>query len=377
MNTDTRTQPTGKGKRRLSKKARRRRQIRRIVFAVEAILLVVLVGALFIYSKMDKLKPSEINSEEKENIIVNEDIISESIAGYTNIALFGVDTRVAGNLGKGNHSDTIIIASINDETKEIKLVSVYRDTYLNQADDSYNKATQAYYRGGPEQAINMLNMNLDLDITEYVTVDFAALTSTIDALGGITIDVTEAEIEHLNNYTVETSKVTGVKTEKLTHTGEQLLDGVQATSYARIRYTAGDDYKRTERQRLVISKIMEKAKKADLATLNKIIDDVFPQVSTSISLKQILELAGDTFSYELGETTGFPFNKTPMEVGRKGSCVIPNGLEGNVTLLHEFLFQESEYQPTDTVQKISSKISNDTGITATASNEIDENSSNE
>ena len=375
MNTDTRkTQPTGKGKRRLSKKARRRRQIRRVIFAVEAILLVVLVGVLVIYSKTDKLKPSEIK---EEDIIVNEDIISESIGGYTNIALFGVDTRTAGNLGKGNHSDTIIIASINNETKEIKLVSVYRDTYLNQSDDTYNKATQAYYKGGPEQAINMLNMNLDLDITEYVTVDFAALTSTIDALGGITIDVTEAEIDHLNNYTVETSKVTGVKTEKLTHTGEQLLDGVQATSYARIRYTAGDDYKRTERQRLVISKIMEKAKTADLATLNKIIDDVFPQVSTSISLTQILGLAKDAMSYELGETAGFPFNKTPMEVGSKGSCVIPNGLDGNVTLLHEFLFQESGYEPTDTVQKISAKISNDTGITATASNETGENSSNE
>lgn len=373
MNTDARKiQGAGRGKRKLSKKARRRRKMRRIILAVEVFLLFILIGAVYLFSKTDKLKPSEIN---EKDIIVN-DIVNESIGGYTNIALFGVDSRTAGDLGKNNHSDTIIVASINNKTKELKLVSVYRDTYLNQSDDKYNKATQAYYSGGPEKAINMLNMNLDLDITEYVTVDFAAITNTVDLLGGITVDVTEEELEHLNNYTVETSKVTGVKTEKLTHAGEQLLDGVQATSYARIRYTAGDDYKRTERQRLVISKIIDKAKKADFATLNKIIDEVFPQISTSFSVAQILGLAKDVAAYELGDTAGFPFDKTTATIGKKGSCVIPIGLENNVTQLHEFLFEESGYAPTDMVKKIGAKISNDTGVTATASNETKKDTSN-
>lgn len=364
MTTDTRKTPVQRTrKKRYSKAAMRRRRRRRWIFAIEALLLVVLGGALVLFSKTEKLQPSEIKGKE---IIVN-DIDNDAIDGFTNVALFGIDSREVGSFGSGNHSDTIIVASINNKTKEIKLVSVYRDTYLNQSNDKYNKATQAYYSGGPQQAINMLNMNLDLDITEYVTVDFAAITNVVDALGGITIDVTSEELEHLNNYTVETSKVTGVKTNKLTETGEQLLDGVQTTSYARIRYTAGDDYKRTERQRLVISKIIEKAKSADLATLNKIVDEVFPQVSTSFTLTEILGLAKDVVSYNLGETAGFPFDKTAASVGSKGACVIPIGLDNNVAQLHEFLFGETDYVASDTVKTISAKITNDTGVQSVAS----------
>ena len=207
----------------------------------------------------------------------------------------------------------------------------------------------------------MLNRNLDLDIQYYVSVDFAALTETVDLLGGIMIDVDESEIEHLNNYTVETSEVTGVETEKLTETGYQLLDGVQATSYCRIRYTAGDDFKRTERQREVILEIANKAKEADITEINDIINAVFPMVATNYTNGQLLEMAPQLLEYDIVDTVGFPFDRETGTISGKGSCVIPVNLESNVIQLHEYLFGNDGYTPSQQVQDISDQIVSDTG----------------
>jgi polyisoprenyl-teichoic acid--peptidoglycan teichoic acid transferase len=351
------------GKKKISKAAAAKKKRRKILFAVEAIVLIILIGVIFVMGKFDKLdKTVQIN---EDNLTANEGIsnIDAITEGYTNVALFGVDSRSSGTFAKGTHSDTIIIASINNKSGDIKLCSVYRDTYLNLSDDTYRKANQAYFNGGPEQAIKMLNMNLDLNITKYVAVDFNAVTTVVDLLGGMEIDVQEDEIDHLNNYTVETSEVTGVKTTKLTKAGLQLLDGVQATSYARIRYTDGGDYKRTERQRLVIEKIAEKAKKASLTSLNSIIDKVLPNISTNFTATEILALATNAANYNLADQSGFPFEKTTKNWKKSiGDVVIPVTLESNVSELHAFLFGEENYTPTATVQAISKKIIEDTGV---------------
>ena len=285
--------------------------------------------------------------------------------GYTNIALFGLDSR-GKNLGKGNRTDTIMIASINNETKKVKLISVYRDTMLKQNGEHYDKANAAYSVGGPEMAVNMLNENLDLDIQDYVSVNFLALADVIDMVDGITVKMTDEEVVHMNNYCVETSKVTGKKYKKIEPAvaGTYKLNGVQAVSYARIRYTAGGDYKRTERQRLVLEKTANKLKKQNLATINKIIDKVMPEVSTSFSTKEILALASGAFDFELGKTSGFPFDlETPDSVpGYSGSYVIPKGLEENVIKLHEFLFPDEDYTPTETVTNISDTLINMTNV---------------
>lgn len=339
-----------------------KRKHRKIIFLLEAVVLVVLLGVLAFQFWGPKTNQS-VNVD-KSKIKMNEEAAIKK-TGYTNVALFGVDSRQNGSFGAGTHSDCIIIASINNETGAVKLASVYRDTYLNIGDDTYNKATQAYFSGGPEQAISMLNMNLDMDITEYATVDFAAITKTVDLLGGIEIDVQEDELQHLNNYTVETSKVTGVTTTKLTHAGLQTLDGVQATSYARIRYTAGNDYKRTERQRLVIEKIIEKAKNADVGTLTKIATEVMPEISTNFKLTDLLPLLKTVSNYNVSDTTGFPFEKTTTQkIKRVGDIVVPVDLVTNVKLLHEFLYGETDYTPSNTVQAISKKIASDTGFKA-------------
>lgn len=332
-----------------------------MIFGIEIAVILILVLGFWVVSKLDKIQKPKV---EQDQIEVNESLqesTMETMKGYTTVALFGLDTREAGQLGSGNRSDTIIIANINNDTKEVKLVSVYRDTYLNLTNGKYNKCNGAYSAGGPAQAISMLNTNLDLDIEYYVSVDFAALTKTVDLLGGIDIDVDDTEIEHLNNYIVETSKVTGIQTKPLTSTGLQTLDGVQATSYCRIRYTAGDDFKRTERQREVIMQLVSKAKKMDISKVNDIIDAVFPLIATNYTNDELVAMAPQLLTYDIVDTTGFPFDKANATVKGKGSCVVPVNLEENVKQLHEYLFGNADYQPSNEVTEISSKINSETG----------------
>ncbi len=344
-----------------SKKRASKKKKRMMIFGIEIAVILILVLGFWVVSKLDKIQKPKV---EQDQIEVNESLqesTMETMKGYTTVALFGLDTREAGQLGSGNRSDTIIIASINNDTKEVKLVSVYRDTYLNLTNGKYNKCNGAYSAGGPAQAISMLNTNLDLDIEYYVSVDFAALTKTVDLLGGIDIDVDDTEIEHLNNYIVETSKVTGIQTQPLTSTGLQTLDGVQATSYCRIRYTAGDDFKRTERQREVIMQLVSKAKKMDISKVNDIIDAVFPLIATNYTNDELVAMAPQLLTYDIVDTTGFPFDKANATVKGKGSCVVPVNLEENVKQLHEYLFGNADYQPSNEVTEISSKINSETG----------------
>ena len=302
----------------------------------------------------------DTKSIKADDIIINEEVKKNKNVdlgdGYTNVALFGVDSR-DGDLGEGNRTDCIIVASLNNKTKEIKMVSVYRDTLLDLSEGTYQKCNAAYSYGGPVLAINMLNMNLDLDIQDYVTVDFGAIADAVDLLGGIEIEVTEEELPYINQYIPETANSAGKAANLLQSAGLQKLDGTQATTYARIRSTAGGDFTRTERQRLVIEKMFEKAKGADIGTLNKIIDKVFPQVSTSFTLPEILKYASAYSEYKLVGNMGFPEDKYTDMLSEIGSVVVPDNLVSNVTKLHEFLFGITGYVPSSTVQTVGSNIS--------------------
>lgn len=316
------------------------------------IALVAATGAVILASKLSKIEtttldPEALNVSEKAR---------ERGTGYMNVALFGVDSR-EGDLDKGTRSDTIMIASLNRETLEVKISSVYRDTLMQLEDGSINKANAAYSFGGPQEAVAMLNKNLDMDIEHYVTVNFDALIDVIDAVGGVEIDVQEEEIPYICGYAMEIMDVTGRKSSGVTEPGLQTLNGLQATAYSRIRYTAGDDFKRAERQREVLTKVIEKLQGASLSQINKIIDKVFPEVSTNFTLAEILEYAKDAFEYKLGETTGFPFDKTTDTLSKLGSVVIPVTLESNVKQLHEFFYGTADgYTPSSTVSSISAKI---------------------
>ena len=341
-----------------SKKQQAKKQRRRIIiFIVEIIILVVAVVVL--YGVMKGTGSGKVELDD-EKIIINdtvEEAEETTMKGYRNIALFGVDSTT-GALTKNTRSDTIMIASINQDTGECKLVSVYRDTYLNLSNDSYNKCNAAYAKGGPEQAINMLNMNLDLNITDFVTVGFAGLADTIDALGGVEIEVDDSEISHLNNYQLCIAEDLKRSYEPVTQTGKQMLDGLQATGYCRIRYTAGDDFKRAERQREVLQAVADQAKKASLPQLTSTADAVFSEVYTSLDLSEIVDMLGNVGTYYISDNAGFPqeSNRTTATIGSKGSCVIPLSLEDNVKWLHQFLFNATDYEPSETVKKCSQKI---------------------
>ncbi len=342
--------------------ARKGTKKRVILFIVELLILLLLIGGLFVYGQINS-RLNQIEGEELDNVEMNV-VTSEKMTGYQNIALFGVDSRGDGSDMGVNNSDTIIIASINNDTKAVKLVSVYRDTLLNVGNDSYHKANSAYMAGGASQAVSMLNTNLDLQIQDYVTVDMNALVKVIDLLGGLTIEMTADEVVHMNNYCVETSEITGQDYTRIEPevAGVYELNGVQATSYARIRYTAGLDFERTERQRLILQKLVQKAKKSSLGTLSSIMDEVFPLVKTSLSKSQIFDMGAGMLSYTFDETCGFPYEHTGKMIDGKGDVVIPDTLETNVKELHKFLFGDEAYVPSDVVIHRSQKIAELGGI---------------
>lgn len=347
-------------KKKLTKRQRRKRKV--ILLVVEVLIILILLAVLAVFIKLNKINNTGDLNEDELDINIDEKT-QELLDGYTNIALFGLDNRSNGNYESGN-SDCIMIASINNDTKEVKLVSVYRDSYLNVTkDNTYTKLNAAYAKGGPEGAVSALNKNFDLDITEYVAVDFRAIAKTVDELGGIELEWTSEEANNIytHAYIDEMNQMLGTNS-SYPSAGTQLCDGVQATAYARLRDTAGDDFKRTERQRLVVSRIVEKAKQSKLTTINNIIDDVFPLVSTSLTNTEILGLAANVMDYELVDTQGFPFQLTPTYVN-KAAVLIPTDLETNVVLLHEYLFGVKDYQPTSVVRTISDKVKNVSGMT--------------
>ena len=352
-----------------SAKKKKKKKRRKILFAFELLLLLVLAVGLYAAATLSrvqrvKIKDSEIQKKVEEQL---PEYTAKALKGYWNIALYGVDSREGLDVGQ---SDTIMVCSINKDTKEVKLASVYRDTYLETGDGSYNfrKATDVYGIYGVERSISMLNENLDLDISDFVTVNMNVVAEVVNDIGGVDIEVREDEINFLNGYQNEGSEITGLDIVPVTSAGMQTLNGLQALSYCRIRYTdaidsehEGLDYERTYRQRKVLEQILAKVKTMDVLTINNIINDVMSDVSTSLSTTEILGLAKDIASYNLSDTTGFPFDKQTADVDA-GDCVIPVNLAQNVKQLHEFLFSNEEYEPSDVVQGISDEIAYRTGI---------------
>lgn len=343
----------------------KRRLVKNIPLLIAEICMLV-AAVVILYVVVTATDEVERRPIDKGRIIINKEVKQTQkkkkeeqkvSKGYHNIALFGVDAR-DGQLGRGTRSDTIIIASINLDTQEIKLVSVFRDTYLNLSNDTYNKCNAAYAQGGPEQAISMLNMNLDLDITDYVTVGFGGLIDSIDALGGIEMEIQDAEISHLNNYQLTMAEELGVDYTPVEHSGKQLLNGMQATAYCRIRYTKGDDFRRAERQRDVLTAMVEKAKEASVSSLKEMVTAILPEVETSLGVNDIVSVLGTVAGYNVVASDGFPFEdgRVGATVGSKGSCVIPVDLTDNVTALHELLYPGTEYQPSQQVHSISLEI---------------------
>ena len=347
------------------KKARRTRIITMVI--VELLTLVCIFGFGFVYRYMHMTADVafDVSKVRNDNIDISQ---KQKMSGYWTVAVFGVDSR-NGDVGKGANADVQIIANVNMGTGDITLTSVYRDTYLNLGKgDRYSKSNAAYAEGGPEQAVAMLNKNLDLDIENYVTFNWKAVADVIDLLGGVDIDVSKAAFYYMNAYIHETCLKSGISAQNpaamyIKKAGPQHLNGVQAVAYARLRYM-DSDFERTKRQREVISQCLDLAKKTDLATLTKIIDTVLPQVAFNIDTADIIELAKGISRYNIRESVGFPKDLKDQMMGKKGACVIPATLESNVVWLHSILFADENYTVSDAVKRYSQKISDDSGYYA-------------
>lgn len=337
-------------KRNVNRKKKRKKRMR-FLLVLEILFIIILIPTAFFIYQFTRIPTYKMKPD---SITVNA-IASDDIEGYRNIAIFGVDSR-ANDLEKNTRSDSIMVASIHKKTKDVKLVSIYRDTFVNIDGHGYTKINHAYSYGGPELAITTINKNFDLNITDFITVNFNALTNVIDALGGVTIDITEAEIDYVNKYIKDVAKINGTECIYLKQTGEQLLNGTQATAYCRVRYTKGGDFTRAKRQRTVLQQITKQAKSASIPTLARIINDMLPQVYTSLTATEILGLSTGVFSYSITGETGFPFDNTPKTI-HKASVIVPTSLSSNVIKLHEFLFDTQDYIPSDVVARYSEEIS--------------------
>lgn len=348
---ENRTQKQKKGKKRGLK-------IFGKIVLVLVIILAILLATVFWYvnNKLGKMQKVELKEEE---LGISEQV-EENLSGYRNIALFGVDSR-SDDYGVGNRSDCIIIASINNKTKEIKLISVYRDTYVKIEGHGLDKITHAYSYGEAPLAINTLNTNLDLNIKEFVTVNFDSVAEAVDQLGGVQLTITSEEVKYINQYIDETSKVTGKSSKYITQAGTYTVDGVQAVAYSRIRYTAGGDYKRTERMRTVIEAMLKKLKTKSLPEINSFADAILPQVYSNISLTDIISLVPDVTKYNITKSIGWPYETKGITLDRWYG--IPVTLESNVKQLHQEAFGEEDYIPSQTVKSISQSIINKTGYT--------------
>lgn len=333
------------------------------VIVIILIILVVLIGAVvaggwtYISSMLGSMNKEEID----ENAIGISESTLESLKGYRNIALLGIDSR-ADDYGLGNRSDCIIIASINQSTNDVKLVSVYRDTYLQIVENGtkrLDKVTHAYSYGGAQNALLALNTNLDLNIKEYVTVNFDAVILAVDTLGGVSINIDSQELKYINSYIDALIKTSGKSSKHITTTGTQVLDGVQAVAYSRIRYTDGGDYKRTERMRTVIEAMVAKAKTLGIGKLTSFVNTILPKISTNMSSGDILSLVPTLAKINFSNSLGWPYTTKGITLDLWYG--IPTTLESNVVKLHKEIFEEDDYVIPEEIKNISDQIVTKTG----------------
>lgn len=333
------------------------------IFLIILLVLVILIAAAgiagytFVNGKIGKMQKENIDTTA---VGINEDT-KEELKDYRNIALLGIDSR-ADDYGLGNRSDCIIIASLNQETNAVKLISVYRDTYVYVTENGtkrLDKITHAYSYGGAQNTLKSLNEALDLNITEFVTVNFDAVIAAVDSLGGVYIDIDSSEIKYINDYIDATSQSSEIKSSHITSTGRQKLDGVQAVAYSRIRYTAGGDYKRTERMRTVVEAMLSKAKTLGVGQLNSFADTILPRIRTNISSSEIWGLVPKLASFKVTESLGWPYETKGITLDRWYG--VPVTLQSNVEKLHKEAFGQDDYEASEAVKEMNSAIIKKTG----------------
>ena len=338
---------------------------KKVLKIIGIIILVVVVVAcaigfafyLYLKNSLDKMQHIDVD---ENSIEVNEGV-EESLKGYRTIALFGVDSR-EDQLETGTRSDCIILAILDQENKKVKLVSVYRDTYVKineNGNTRLDKLTHAYAYGGAALSMSTINSNLDLNIKEFATVNFNSLVDIVNAVNGVNIAIETDEIKYINDYIDANNQILKTNSSHITKTGTQNLDGVQALAYARIRYMSGGDYKRTERMRTVLTAIVNKAKKMSVSQLNSLAKTILPKVYTNISSNEVISLLPTLATYSITESIGWPYETKGITLDRWYG--VPVTLESNVEKLHKEVYGDENYSVSSKVKEISEEIIKKTG----------------
>lgn len=270
--------------------------------------------------------------------------------GITNIALFGIDSRSDGMKGL---SDSIMIISVDAEHNSIKLISVMRDSLVKIEGHGYQKINAAYSFGGPELAIKTLNKTFNLNIMNYATVDFVGMAEIIDAVGGIEVELTKWEVPCVNDGVTESANTRGTPLDYVSEPGVQTLSGVQAVAFSRIRKVptingTWDDFGRTERQRLVMTQLFNKALTLQLTQYPNLIKTMLPYVETSLKYQDIYDLAmillkdGITMKQDRIPTDRMIIN-VGLPVLYVGSSVYYD-LDYASKLIHAFIFDDITFE---------------------------------
>ena len=279
--------------------------------------------------------------------------------GSEDFVIFGVDTR-SNNLGKGTRSDSIMILHVDHDAKTVKVASIYRDCMLHIEGHDYQKVTHAHSFGGPELALQTINENLDLTIEHYMTVNFINVADLIDKIGGVEQDITEEEAEVINGSIDELNGIRGTKSAHINVSGSHLLDGTQAVAYSRIRYASGGDYKRAERQRTILFSVFEKAKALSADDRISLAEDMLEEINSNYRSDDLTSLLYYLSKYEITEMSAYP------QVFYGGSVdgawvEVPVTLADMSSAIHEFLYGDTEYAPSETVQGYSSVLQGKAG----------------
>ena len=254
------------------------------IVSIIALLIVIGIGIFFsIFNKMDNvdLNKGNLGVTPKEELEVY-----DNYKKIKNIALFGIDS--ADGVGR---SDSMMIATVDPIHDKLKITSLMRDSYVNIEGHGYDKLNHAYAFGGPELSIKTINQTFGLNVEEFVTVDFASIPKIIDILGGLELNITSEELEYINSYIDDINIQDSTYSPHITYAGPQVVDGVQALAYSRIRYTSGGDYERTRRHRTVLEGLFNKALSLSPTQYPTIINQILPYVQTNLGTTDIISLA--------------------------------------------------------------------------------------
>ncbi len=341
MNDDLNKNPISDMNKNKNNKAKKRAPLK--VLLIMGIIILATIGVIYLYflQTYKQLDYQEISSTDEElgitEAIEDEINIFENNKSIINILLFGIDKRSDEERGR---SDSIMILTIDPVNNNIKLSSLMRDSLVSIKDHDENKLGHAYSYGGPELAIHTINNNFRLNIRYYATINYGGLVKIIDSIGGGYVNIEEDEIAMVNKYVSDTAYVEGLEWTPIYNPGYQLVSGVQAVGYSRIRKVGDGDYERTERQRTVLSAIIRKLTDLSVLELPSVIKELAPYVETNINSTYMLKLGSSILNTGISDIRQSRFPTYENSYGEiiNGIWYLIFDQYKTVDELHDFIF---------------------------------------